>query len=197
MKDRGYVSRPMHQRFPHRSGVFALILLVAGVCGCDRGDAADTGAGAGGGAGSAPPAEVRLGYFGNVTHAQAVLGVSSGDFAAAVAPSKFSTKVFNAGPSLIEALLTNNIDIGYVGPGPTLSAHEKSHGQGVRVIAGAAASGVLIVARKDASISSLADLAGKRIATPQQGNTQDIAAKHYLSDVLKQKDTLNVIAVAN
>src|SRR5215207_1041712 len=72
----------------------------------------------------APPAEVRLGYFGNVTHAQAALGVASGDFANAVAPSKFSTKVFNAGPSLIEALLSNNIDIGYVGPGPALSGHE-------------------------------------------------------------------------
>src|SRR5688572_13458963 len=119
------------------------------------------------GAGDARPTEVRLGYFGNVTHAQAVLGVASGDFTDAVAPAKFSTKVFNAGPSLIEALFSNNIDIGYVGPGPALSAHEKSRGEGIRVIAGAAANGVLIVARKDARIASLKDLAGKRIATPQ------------------------------
>src|SRR3954469_12873828 len=104
-----------------------LLLILLVIAGCQK----------------APPTaeteEIRLGYFGNVTHAQAVLGASSGDFASAVAPAKFSTKIFNAGPSLIEALLPNNIDIGYVGPGPALSAHEKSHGQGIRVVAGAAA----------------------------------------------------------
>src|SRR5687768_5475818 len=68
-----------------------------------------------------PPAAVRLGYFANFTHAQAVLGVSSGEFEKAVAPSPFSTKVFNAGPSLIEALFAGEIDIGYIGPGPALN----------------------------------------------------------------------------
>src|SRR5437867_1988862 len=171
--------------------LLASVALLVGASSCDRGSASSA-ASAG-----APPAEVRLGYFGNVTHAQAVLGAASGDFAVAVAPAKFSTRVFNAGPSLIEALLTNNIDIGYVGPGPALNAHEKSHGQGIRVIAGAAANGVLIVARKEANISSLSDLAGKKIATPQQGNTQDIAARHYLVAELKQKETLNVVPIAN
>src|SRR5687767_10978863 len=71
-------------------------------------------------------AEVRVGYFANLTHAQAVLGVASGGFAGAVAPAKLSTKVFNAGPSLIEALFAGEIDIGYVGPGPTINAHAKS-----------------------------------------------------------------------
>ncbi|MEO6437061.1 MAG: ABC transporter substrate-binding protein, partial [Tepidisphaeraceae bacterium] len=143
------------------------------------------------------PAEVRLGYFGNVTHAQAVLGVASGDFANAVAPAKLSTKVFNAGPSLIEALFSDNIDIGYVGPSPVLSAFDKSKGQGIRVIAGAAANGVLIVARKDSGISTLKDLAGKRIATPQHGNTQDVAARHYVTKVLGQKDANIVMPVPN
>src|SRR5688500_14658665 len=146
---------------------------------------------------AAPPAEVRLGYFGNVTHAQAALGVASGDFANAVAPSKLSAKVFNAGPSLIEALFSNNIDIGYVGPGPALSAHQQSRGEGIRVVAGAAANGVLIVARKDSGIATLKDLAGKRVATPQAGNTQDIAARHYFTSVLRQKDANNVIPIAN
>jgi NitT/TauT family transport system substrate-binding protein len=143
------------------------------------------------------PAEVRIGYFANVTHGQAVLGVATGDFGAAVAPAKLSTKVFNAGPGLIEALFAGEIDVGYVGPGPALSAHEKSRGQGIRVIAGAAANGVLIVARKDAGITSLKDLAGKRVATPQAGNTQDIAARHYLTAVLGQKDANKVLAIAN
>ena len=164
------------------------LLLVA----CDRAQSSQQSA-----ATSAPPSEIRIGYFANVTHAQAVLGIASGDFTGAVAPAKLSTKVFNAGPSLIEALFAGEIDIGYVGPGPALSAHARSKGQGIRVISGAAANGVLIVARKDAGISTLADLKGKRIATPQHGNTQDIAARHYLIADLKQSDANNVIAVQN
>jgi NitT/TauT family transport system substrate-binding protein len=144
-----------------------------------------------------PPATVRIGYFGNLTHAQAVLGVSSGEFADAIKPSALSTKVFNAGPSLIEALLAGEIDVGYVGPGPALNAHVKGHGKSIRVISGAAANGVLIVAGKDSGIRTLEDLRGKKIATPQHGNTQDIAATHYLTHVLGQEDARNVIPIPN
>lgn len=146
---------------------------------------------------NSPPAEVRLGYFANLTHAQAVLGVSSGEFQQALGPTTLSTKVFNAGPSLIQALFAGEIDVGYVGPGPVLSANERTAGRGIRVIAGAAANGVVIVARKDSSIHSLADLAGQRLATPQQGNTQDISARHYLQSNLHQTDLNNIIPIAN
>ena len=145
----------------------------------------------------APLDEVRIGYFANVTHAQAVLGVASGDFAAAVAPAKLTTHVFNAGPSLIESLLSNQLDIGYVGPGPALNAWAKTRGQGLRVIAGSAANGVIIVAAKDSGINTLADLKGRKLATPQTGNTQDTAAKHYLISVLGQTDTNNIVPIAN
>lgn len=178
----------------------AIALLSAALAlasGCEQSDTTSSSPTSPGGASNPPPAEVRLGYFGNLTHAQAVLGTASGDFANAVSPSKFSTKVFNAGPSLVEALFSNNIDIGYVGPGPTLSAHQKSGGAGIRVIAGAAANGVIIVARKDSGITTLKDLAGKRIATPQAGNTQDIAARRYLLKELGQKDANNIKAIAN
>ena len=141
--------------------------------------------------------EVRIGYFANLTHAQAVLGVASGDFARAVTPAKLNTKVFNAGPSLIEALLANQIDIGYVGPGPVVNIQARSNGKAVRVIAAAASNGVVIVARKDAGITRLEDLKGKRLATPQHGNTQDIAARHYLTAVLHQTDDNNVVPVTN
>jgi NitT/TauT family transport system substrate-binding protein len=144
-----------------------------------------------------PPATVRIGYFGNLTHAQAVLGVSSGEFAKAVAPVKLETKVFNAGPSLIEAVLAGEVDIGYVGPGPVLNAHQKTRGQGLRVLAGAAANGVIIVARKDSGITRMADLKDRRIATPQHGNTQDIAARHYLIAELHQANAQNVLPVPN
>jgi len=141
--------------------------------------------------------EVRLGYFPNLTHAQAVLGVASGDFAQAIAPAKLTTKVFNAGPSLIEALLVNEIDIGYVGPGPALTAFDKSHGEGIRIIAGGAANGVVIIARKGAGVSDFKDLKGKRLATPQIGNTQDISARHYLKSVLGEQNLQNVLSIPN
>src|SRR5438552_7525593 len=176
-----------------RLRITAILILAAAfgaASGCGRSSGSQTN--------SAPlPQQIRIGYFANVTHAQAVLGVASGDVAKAVAPVKVSTKVFNAGPSLIEALFADEIEIGYVGPGPALSAHARSKGQGIRVISGAAANGVLIVARKDAGINSLADLKGKKLATPQHGNTQDISARHYLIAELKQSDANNVIAVAN
>jgi NitT/TauT family transport system substrate-binding protein len=145
----------------------------------------------------APVTEVRIGYFANLSHAQAVLGVASGEFEQAIAPAKLKTKVFNAGPSLVEALFAGEIDIGYVGPGPALAAHARSKGQGIRIIAGAAANGVLIVARKDSGIRTLADLRGKRIATPQHGNTQDIAARHYLAAELGQTSDNNILAIPN
>jgi NitT/TauT family transport system substrate-binding protein len=138
-----------------------------------------------------------IGHFANLTHAQAVLGAAAGDFARALAPTQAETKVFNAGPSLIEALFAGAIDIGYVGPGPVISAFMRSRGRGIRVIAGAAANGVVIVARKGSGIASLADLSGRRLATPQLGNTQDISARHYLTTVLGQKDLGNVVPVDN
>ncbi|HVT88822.1 MAG TPA: ABC transporter substrate-binding protein [Tepidisphaeraceae bacterium] len=166
--------------------LFTIVLIFA--VGCNKSDSS-----------AAPTSlkELRLGYFANATHGQAVLGVDSGEFAKAIAPAEIKTKVFNAGPSLIEALFAGEIDVGYVGPGPTLSAHEKSKGQGIRVISGAAADGVVIVARKDSGIETLKDLVGKKIATPQRGNTQDIAARHYLTAVLGQKDHDNILAIAN
>ena len=175
-------------RAPSHTPFMLYAVAIVGIVGCERPTSDQSRNG---------PSEVRLGYFANVTHAQAALGVASGDFAKAAAPARFSTRVFNAGPSLIEALLTGNIDIGYVGPSPALNAHDKSRGRGVRVISGSATNGVIVVARKDSGITSLKDLVGKRLATPQHGNTQDIAARYYLTKVLGQKDASTIIPVPN
>ena len=171
---------------------FILALFAATLVGCSKSDSVSETAKP-----LAPPQEVRIGYFANLTHAQAVLGVSSKEFETALAPSKLTTRIFNAGPSLIEALNSGDLDIGYVGPGPVLAIHQKSHGEALRVIAGAAANGVAIVAGRDSGINSLADLKGKKVATPQLGNTQDISAKHFLLSELKQENVDNVLPVAN
>ena len=158
----------------------ALVILSALLADCDKSQNQSSPTQSG----PPPLAEVRLGYFANVTHAQAVLGVASGEFQSALGQTKLTTKVFNAGPELITALNAGAIDIGYVGPGPVLSADVASRGQAVRVIAGAAANGVVIVASKNSGIHTLSDLKGKRIATPQLGNTQDV-----LSPALRHRNS--------
>ena len=140
---------------------------------------------------------LRIGFFPNITHAQAILGVTQGRFQKALGATKVENKLFNAGPSLTEALSAGAIDIGYVGPGPATNFFVRSQGQGIRVISGAAANGVVIVARKDAGIKTLADLKGRKLATPQLGNTQDIAARFYLKDRFGQKDFSNVLPIPN
>src|ERR1700735_4847349 len=126
------------------AGIFAIAFLAYG---CDRQGNSQSPTT------TAAAQEVRLGYFPNLTHGQAVLGVSSGDFATAIAPAKLTPRQFNAGPDLINALLAGNIDIGAVAPGQAINGFVQSHGQGIVVISGAAANGVVIVARKDSGIN--------------------------------------------
>lgn len=166
----------------------SVVLLGLAGAACDRSRPA---------AGGGPAESVRLGYFANITHAQAVLAVESGELAAALQPVQLRTQLFNAGPALIEALFAGEIDIGYVGPSPALNAHARSRGAGLRIIAGAAANGVAIVVRGDSGIRSLADLKDRLIATPQLGNTQDVSARHYLMHTLGRTNTDNVLAISN
>lgn len=128
---------------------------------------------------------VRLGYFPNITHAQPLIGVPRGDYQKALGDeAKLEARTFNAGPSVIEAIFASGLDIAYIGPSPTLNGFIKSKGEEVRVIGGAAANGTLIVANKNSGITKLEDLKGKKVATPQLGNTQDIAARDYLINTL-------------
>jgi NitT/TauT family transport system substrate-binding protein len=125
---------------------------------------------------------LRLGYFPNVTHAPALAGVESGRFARALGATRLETRVFNAGPAAMEALLSGALDAAYVGPSPVLNAWVASRGRGVRVVAGAASGGALFVVRPAANIHRPEDLRGRRLATPQLGNTQDVALRRYLND---------------
>lgn len=124
---------------------------------------------------------IRVGYFPNITHSQALVGLSKGTFAKSLGKDvTIETKVFNAGPSEIEALYAGEIDLGYIGPNPAINGYIKSKGEALRVIAGATSGGAVFVVRKDAGIEKPEDLAGKKLATPQLGNTQDVALRNYL-----------------
>ncbi len=124
---------------------------------------------------------VNLGFFPNVTHAVALVGVARGTFASALGSGvNLHTTTFNAGPSLIEALFAHSIDIGYVGPNPAVNGYIKSQGAALRIIAGAASGGALFVVRPGANIKTAQDLANKKFADPQLGGTQDISLRYYL-----------------
>jgi NitT/TauT family transport system substrate-binding protein len=124
---------------------------------------------------------LRIGYFPNINHAQAVIGFGNGDFQRSLGNNiKVQTTVFNAGPSAIEALLAKRIDATYVGPNPAINGYVVSGGKDLRIIAGASSGGASFVVRNDAGINSPKDLAGKRLASPELGNTQDIALRSYL-----------------
>lgn len=123
---------------------------------------------------------LRLGYFPNINHAQAVIGIGNGDFQKEMGDVKLETQVFNAGPSAIEALFANRIDVTYVGPNPAINGYLKTDGQGLRIIAGASSGGAVFVIRNDSGINNVYDFAGKKFASPQLGNTQDVALRSYL-----------------
>lgn len=125
----------------------------------------------------------RLGYFPNITHAQAVIGVGNGDFQKALGDNiELKSLTFNAGPSATEALLANQIDATYIGPNPTVNGYVVSEGKAVKVISGVASGGAVFIVRNDSGIQSSKDLGGKKFASPQIGNTQDVALRKYLLD---------------
>ncbi|SDT50880.1 NitT/TauT family transport system substrate-binding protein [Pseudarthrobacter equi] len=126
-----------------------------------------------------PAAALKLGYFGNVTHAPALVGIKKGFLAEALGSTQLSTESFNAGPAAIEALNAGAIDAAYIGPNPAINSFVKSSGQSVKVIAGAAAGGAQLVVKP--GIDSAADLRGKTLASPQLGGTQDVALRAWLS----------------
>jgi len=126
---------------------------------------------------------LRLGYFPNITHAQAVIGVGNGDYQKALGNNiELKPFTFNAGPSATEALLANQIDATYIGPNPTVNGYVVSQGTADRVISGAASGGAVFIVRNDSGIQSPKDFGGKKFASPQLGNTQDVALRKYLLD---------------
>ncbi|MEV5312512.1 aliphatic sulfonate ABC transporter substrate-binding protein [Streptomyces sp. NPDC052610] len=124
---------------------------------------------------------VRIGYFPNLTHGTALVGREKGIFQKELGGTKAEYATFNAGPSEIEALNSKSIDIGWIGPSPAINGYTKSNGQNLRIIGGSASGGVKLVVNPD-KIKSLKDVKGKKIATPQLGNTQDVAFLNWIAE---------------
>ena len=171
------IIRP-HPRFT--VGARALLagaLLGAIVVACGRDDA-----------GSPAPASsaglegtVRLGFFPNVTHAPALVGVAEGLFTTALGPGvELDTFSFDAGTEAVEALLSGALDITFIGPNPAINAYAASNGEAVRIVSGSTSGGAFLVVRPD--ITSAEQLAGTTLASPSLGNTQDVALRAWLRD---------------
>ena len=135
---------------------------------------------------AAEKSTLRIGYFPNITHAQGVIGSHTtrekrGWFEQRVGPGvTIQWFPFNAGPSAMEAIFANSIDATYVGPNPALNAYLRSRGDEIRVLSGAAEGGAALVVANNGRIAQPADFRGCRLATPQLGNTQDVAARAWL-----------------
>lgn len=128
---------------------------------------------------SGPSGVLRLGYFPNINHAQAVIGVGNGDYQKALGGIRLEAQVFNAGPDAAEALSTNRLDCSYMGPNPAVNGYLRSEGS-LKVVSGVSSGGAVFVVRDGAGINTPGDLAGKKLAAPQVGNTQDVALRNYL-----------------
>ena len=145
---------------------------------------------------------IRVGYFPNITHSQALVGLPRGDFQEALGPNvRIDATTFNAGPSVIEALFAGRIDLAYIGPNPAINGYVQSQGEALRIVAGATSGGASFVVTNASGVLSPADLHGKKLATPQLGNTQDVALRSYLVahglQTLEQGGGVEIVPTAN
>ena len=165
-----------HRTFRGRTvSLLALVPLVVVLAACGEDDESGSAAGD-----SDTAAELRLGYFANVTHAAALIGVEQGLVADELGDTELTTQVFNAGPDVVEAVFAGALDAAYIGPSPAINAYGQSDGDAVRIISGAASGGAQLVVRE--GIDSPEDLEGTTLATPQLGNTQDVALRTWLTE---------------
>jgi NitT/TauT family transport system substrate-binding protein len=161
-----------------KTAVLALALgLVA--AGCGGGDDDDSAGADTTAADSQPSGSLRVGYFPNVTHAPAIIGVEDGLFADALGDASLETFTFNSGTEASEAILSGSIDATFIGPNPAINAFAQSGGE-VKIVAGTTSGGAALVVAPD--IDSPEDLAGTTLATPSLGNTQDVALRAWLGD---------------
>jgi NitT/TauT family transport system substrate-binding protein len=147
---------------------------------------------------AAGPTTIRVAHFPNITHAQALVGRADGRFEQAMASdARVQWKLFSAGPAAVQALFAGELDMAYLGTGPAIVGFVKSRGEALRVLSGAADGGAALVVRNESGIREPADFHGKRVASPQLGNTQDVVLRGWLvehgMDVMERGGDVRVI----
>jgi NitT/TauT family transport system substrate-binding protein len=178
--------------------VLVVFSLVATACGGDDDDddastggaepAGSTGGSGSGSEGGEPEGTLSLGYFPNVTHAPAIIGVEDGLFEDALGPGvELDIQTFNAGTEAIEALFAGDIDASFIGPNPAINGFAQSDGDALRIVSGTTSGGAALVVAD--GIDSSDDLTGKTLATPSLGNTQDVALRAWLKEEGFETDT--------
>ena len=126
---------------------------------------------------------VRVAFFPNIGHAIPIIGLERGDFERNFGNETLvEPKIFDSGPQVIESLFANSIDIAYVGPGPAINGFLKSENHDLVILSGAASGGASFIVHPNSKIESVEDFAGKRIAAPQIGNSQDVSLRNYLAE---------------
>lgn len=124
--------------------------------------------------------EINLGYFPNITHAPAIVGVSENIFVDQLNGIKIKSKIFPNGSLFMDALATGQIDLGYVGPGPAINRFLQ--GADVKALASASTGGTVLITSKDTKYNSVTDLKDKIIATPALGCTHDLLFRKLIKD---------------
>ena len=146
--------------------------------------------------------KVRVAFFPSIGHAVPIVGIENGIFQRGVGDQiKIETKLFDSGPQVIESIFARSIDIAYVGPGPVINGFLKSHGNDIKILAGAASGGASFIIQPDSGLDSIENFDGKRIASPQISNSQDVSLRYYLASndlkPIEKGGTVFVLNIAN
>jgi NitT/TauT family transport system substrate-binding protein len=204
-------SRPASRaarRRRYTAAAASLPILIGALAACgygssdDKSSDATTAPAASAGAKKLSADQVKIGYFPNLTHATPLVGLKEGIFQKELGSTTVKELTFNAGPEEIEALNAGSIDIGWIGPSPAINGYTKSNGTSLKIISGSASGGVKLVVNPK-KIKTLDDVKGKKIATPQLGNTQDVAllnwirSKGWKVDAQSGKGDVSVIRTDN
>jgi len=153
----------------------------------------------GGGLDQSSQSKIRVAFFPSIGHAVPIVGIENGIFEKGIGEQiQIETKLFDSGPQVIESIFASSIDVAYVGPGPVINGFLKSHGKDVRILAGAASGGASFIVQPDSGLDSIENFDGKRIASPQISNSQDVSLRYYLaSNDLKPVEKGGTVFVLN
>ncbi len=143
--------------------------------------------------------KLRVAFFPSIGHAVPIIGLENGIFQGEIGEQiKIETKIFDSGPQVIESIFAGSIDIAYVGPGPIINGFLKSDGNDIKILSGAASGGASFIVQTNSGLDSIENFDGKRIASPQISNSQDVSLRHYLvSNGLKPVEKGGTVFVLN